>query len=161
MKRASLDNCIRNQNSLNEDLEVLENQGTASAALESQSKTAIIDERSPELKKKQPSQEKIANIIQDSAQYTVKETAQLIKADSRTKTNDSPDSHLRSDTRFVEIQNYQDTLKKGIQLMDKPNDHTSEGSAPEGRSVLEQSPKINQIGMKFPPNVRIVASKQN
>jgi hypothetical protein len=52
MKRASLDNCIRNQNSLNEDLEVLENQGTASAALESQSKTAIIDERSPELKKK-------------------------------------------------------------------------------------------------------------
>jgi len=103
MKRASLDNCIKNQNSLNEDLEILENQGTASAAIESQSKTAIITERSPELKKKKHSQEKIANIIQDSAQYTVKESAQLFRADSRTKTNDSPESHLRSDTRFVEI----------------------------------------------------------
>jgi len=43
--------------------------------------------------------------------------------------------------------------------MDKPNDHTSEGSAPEGRSIMEQSPKISLNDMKFPQNVRIVASK--
>ena len=35
--------------------------------------------------------------------------------------------------------------------MDKPNDHTSEGSAaPEGKSILEQSPGISLNDMKFP-----------